>query len=91
MHQKIDGFQEKYSAAASEDLAYYDQKKLLAQSFGTAKAQRKLQSVLTNRVDEVAGGSKGIYDSRVQTMAQTVSKDAAEIKKQNVTTDSKKA
>ena len=54
---------------------------MLAQSFGTAKAQRHLASVLTNRVDEVTEGKKGIHDSRVQKMAKNVNKDAAEIKK----------
>ena len=92
MTQKIDGFAESYASTknTSEDLAYYEQKKILAQSFGTAKAQRKLESVLTNRVEEIQTGSKGIHDSRVQKMAKNVSKDAAEVKKQNISTDSKK-
>jgi hypothetical protein len=43
MLQKVEGFQEKYGASkdgaeAINQLNYYDQKKLLAQSFGTAKA-----------------------------------------------------
>ena len=57
MGQKISGFQENFGAAQETDpavkaMTYYDQKQLLAQSFGTAKAQRKLASVLTNRVDD---------------------------------------
>ena len=97
MLQKVDGFQEKYCASkeggeAIGQLAYYEQKKLLAQSFGTAKAQRKLQSVLTNRVEEIVGegSSKGINDQRLQTLAQNVTKDTNEMKKSNIQTDSKR-
>ena len=57
MGQKIAGFQENFGAAQEIDsqvkaMNYYDQKQLLAQSFGTAKAQRKLASVLTNRIED---------------------------------------
>ena len=76
-------------------MAYYDQKQLLAQSFGTAKAQRKLASVLTNRVDDNdAGGkstSKGVRDSRVQDMASTVARDMNEVKKDTMNNEAKKA
>ena len=65
----------------------------MAQSFGTAKAQRKLASVLTNRVDDTAGnenGNKGVRDQRIQEMANQVSKDAAEMKKAAQGSDTKR-
>lgn len=72
MQQKIDGFQEKFSASKEESSTqrtYYDQKQILAESFGTAKAQRKFRSVMTNRVEDEAPDSKnnakGTRDSRV--------------------------
>lgn len=37
---------------AVKNLEYYEQKKLVAGSFGTDKAKRKLASVMTNRVDD---------------------------------------
>ena len=53
-------------------MTYYDQKQILAQSFGTAKARRKLASVLTNRVEDDTSNvnnKKGTRDARVQDMA----------------------
>lgn len=97
MQQKIDGFQEKFSGAKDEsnkNLTYYDQKQILAESFGTAKAQRKFRSVMTNRVEDVAPDSKntkGTRDVRIQEMADAVVKDTAEMKKSSANTDAKKA
>ena len=96
MHQKVEGFSDKFAPTAtdtSKTLAYYDQKQLLAQSFGTAKAQRKLASVLTNRVDDQPANensSKGVRDQRVHEMANEVSKVAAEVKKAAVGSEAKK-
>jgi len=44
MTQRIDGFAEAYASKgeSAQDFTYYEQKKMLAQSFGTAKAQRHL-------------------------------------------------
>lgn len=57
MSQKIDGFMEDFGVKqdidqAVRNLEYYEQKKLVAGSFGTDKAKRKLASVMTNRVDD---------------------------------------
>ena len=73
-------------------MTYYDQKQLLAQSFGTIKAQRKLASVLTNRVEDepVLDGSsskrakKGTNDARLQDMALGVKSGHDEVKKQMI-------
>ena len=40
---------------SNKDKSYYEMKQDLAKSFGTAKAQRKLQSVLANRVEDDSG------------------------------------
>ena len=95
MQQKIDGFQEKFSATKNEATrTYYDQKQILAESFGTAKAQRKFRSVMTNRVQDEApdqNNTKGTRDSRVQEMADAVVKDTAEMRKSSANTEAKKA
>ena len=54
-------------------MTYYDQKRLQVGTFGTGKAQRKLASVMTNRVDEEAEleaalkskRAKGTHDNRL--------------------------
>ena len=54
-------------------MTYYEQKKLQVGTFGTGKAQRKLNSVMTNRVDEEAEleaalkskRAKGTHDNRL--------------------------
>lgn len=96
MQQRIDGFQEKFAAAGNQGTSktYYEQKQVLAQSFGTAKAQRKLQSVLTNRVedgDANTKNTKGVRDARVQEMATIVAKDTNEAKKASANTEAKKS
>lgn len=92
MNQKIDGFAETFSTkdGATASLAYYEQKKILAQSFGSAKAQRHLQSVLTNRVEETAEGKRGVNDQRVKKMAQAVKENADQIKKLNSVNETKR-
>jgi hypothetical protein len=98
MGQRIAGFSENYGATETDTsvkaLTYYDQKQLLAQSFGTAKAQRKLASVLTNRVDDApeldkngqpTKRKKGARDSRLQPMAESVHQKQETIKKENAT------
>jgi len=75
-------------------MTYYDQKQLLAQSFGTAKAQRKLASVLTNRVEDepvldkdgvATKKKKGSRDTRLQPMAEEIKQKTESIKKEQAT------
>jgi hypothetical protein len=96
MGQRITGFQENFGAAQETDpvvkaMTYYDQKQLLAQAFGTAKAQRKLASVLTNRVDEQpvvdkdgkpTKRKKGAHDNRLQPLAEALQEKTEMIKKE---------
>lgn len=96
IQQKIDGFQERFSASGNQGATktYYEQKQVLAQSFGTAKAQRKLQSVMTNRVEDGEPNpknTKGVRDARVHDMAASVAKDTNEAKKAAANTQNKKS
>ena len=76
MTQSIEGFQTKFGVSQDMDvknMTYYDQKRLQVGTFGTGKAQRKLASVMTNRVDEEAEleaalkskRAKGTHDNRL--------------------------
>ena len=85
MTQSIEGFQTKFGVSQDMDvknMTYYDQKRLQVGTFGTGKAQRKLASVMTNRVDEEAEleaalkskRAKGTHDNRLQSGAEHVVK-----------------
>lgn len=73
-----------------KDMNYYDVKKLVAGSFGTDKAKRKLASVMTNRVDDEGDlekalkskRAKGTFDSRLHDAAEAVVEQHAKVKKE---------
>lgn len=75
-------------------MTYFDQKQILAETFGTAKAKRKFKSAMTNRIEDTGAetkNTKGTRDKRVQDMAGAVTKDTNEMKKSAQNSEAKKS
>jgi hypothetical protein len=63
---------------AIKKMAYMDQKLQLVNSFGTNKSRKKVQSMITNMVDETGitnAPNKGVRDQRLADRAQQIAEE----------------
>ena len=97
--QVIQTFQDEMRAARGGDpeapdneaikkMAYMDQKLQLVNSFGTNKSRKKVQSMITNMVDETGitnAPNKGVRDQRLADRAQQIAEQQESLKKVSLT------
>lgn len=79
-----EGLEEAGDNEAIKKLSYMDQKKMLADSFGTKKAIKKVTSMMTNMVDEggiTKSANKGVRDARLAQLAHNIAEDQEILKK----------
>ena len=84
MQQQIKGFEKNFASAKDrefEDLTYFQNKQATALSFGTAKAVRKLQSLMTNKVEDEEGADEKKNSKGLKKMAKHVQEDIEEVRK----------
>lgn len=66
-------------------MSYMNQKLQLVNSFGTNKSRKKVQSMITNMVDESGitnAPNKGVRDSRLTERAHQIAEEQEELKRE---------